>query len=97
MCFQSNTIVYFHYKDLFLVLFDVKFNQFNSNILVSCPFIAAAPHFNIISCRGVQLCCEPGRGIYLTLAAVAWTTPLSIQEGFIRMKTGRGIVPVSQK
>ena len=42
-------------------LFDVKFNQFNSNILPCRTLIAAASHFDIISCRAGEISREPGR------------------------------------
>jgi hypothetical protein len=48
--------------------------------------IAATSYFNVVCRRAGEIRCEPGRGVKLTFTAVAWTTPLSIPKGIIRIE-----------
>jgi hypothetical protein len=67
-------------------LFDMKFHQFDPNILACRTLIAATSHFDVVCRRADEICCEPGRWVELTFTAVAWTTPLSVPKGIIRIE-----------
>ena len=67
----------------------VEFNEFDSQIFVSCALIGTVPHFYVIGCGGGQFHCEPGGWVEGATFAVG-TTPISIPERIVSVEYSKG-------